>query len=127
MYGRGIVPLWLSCGIEFLVYIFKVWELDLGSIVDEKYREKALFSLELYADTIKQIPIQHSYIVNQMQRYINEDRILKIPFHTNIKNVRKILQYPYITIIYTSENRVTLCDNHSCFKSLNSLEELGEH
>lgn len=62
-----------------------------------------------------------------MQRYINEDRILKIPFHTNIKNVRKILQYPYITIIYTSENRVTLCDNHSCFKSLNSLEELGEH
>ncbi|MFT5662574.1 MAG: hypothetical protein ACI9TV_003231 [Sulfurimonas sp.] len=98
--------------------------LDLGSIVNEKYREKAFTTLEVYAGEIKQAPIRYSYILNQVQRYINEDKIVKLPFQTDIKNVRKLLQYPYVSIKYTTENIFTLCDNHSCFKSSNSLEDL---
>lgn len=98
--------------------------LSLGSIVDEKYRETAFETLEYYASQMRYVPLKYSYMVNQIQRYLLEDRVLKVPFNTPTKSVRKALEYPYISILYTNDETFTLCDNHSCFKNADSLEEL---
>jgi len=70
------------------------------------------------------VPILHSAMTGEILRYIKEDRILKVPFESDMREALESLKYPYLRLKYHNEEYFELCSNSSCFAKAISLKAI---
>ncbi len=102
--------------------------LSLGSLVEEKYRTFAFKTLEYNSYDLGRKPIFAPYMLDQMLRYLKEDRVIK----SNSKNLQMSsidiahINYPYILKKATMDEDFLVCGTNSCFANTKESTKLQE-
>lgn len=89
--------------------------LSLGVLVDDMYREIALESLQNYISGVIKAPVLHASMVEQTVRFLKEDRVLRLPYNSPLREVLEHYKYPFFHLKYHKESHYELCSNSSCF------------
>ncbi|MDP3266865.1 MAG: thioredoxin domain-containing protein [Sulfuricurvum sp.] len=97
--------------------------LNLGSLIDSKYRHFAFKSLEYVSIKLMKSPIYYPKLTEQTIRYLKGDRILKAPKTLLLQC--KTLSYPFV-LLKSDESISTylVCGDTSCFASTEDVKEL---
>jgi uncharacterized protein YyaL (SSP411 family) len=98
--------------------------LSLGSLVDDKYRELAYETIIFHSFDIDAQPISCAYATELCLRYLNQDKIVKVPYNEEYKNVIKMIEENFVLVKYVEDESYQLCSNSGCYKKGESLEEL---
>lgn len=97
--------------------------LNLGSLINDKYRHFAFKSLEYVSLKLMKTPIYYPKLTEQTIRYLKGDRIIKAP-KTLLKECPPF-GYPFI-VVKSDESiaNYLICGENSCFASTSNIEEL---
>jgi len=100
--------------------------LTIRSLVDITYEKFAFSTLQVNSYNIMRQPISRPTITNSAIRYIKDDIIIK----SKIENLKKIdifkLNYPYILLKPTINEKFEICNNYSCFASVETIDKVEE-
>jgi hypothetical protein len=97
--------------------------LNLGSLIDGKYRHFAFKSLEYISLKLMKTPIYYPKLTEQTIRYLKGDRIVKGP--KILLQELHIFNYPFVTL--KSDETVSnylICGENSCFASTGDPSQL---
>jgi uncharacterized protein YyaL (SSP411 family) len=103
--------------------------LSLGSLVDPKYRHFAFKTLEYYSQKLAKTPIYFPYLLDQMLRYLKEDRIVKAPGDRLKENAPLLskIGYPYTKrYASTDSDGFMVCGLQSCFANTDDAERIDD-
>ena len=103
--------------------------LSLGALVDSKYRHFAFKTLEYYSHKLSKTPLNFPYLVDQVHRYIKEDRIVKGKKETLKNNLTSLahISYPYTKRYATNESEgFMICGLHSCFANTEDASTIDD-
>jgi uncharacterized protein YyaL (SSP411 family) len=92
--------------------------LSLGTLVDPKYRHFGFKTLEYYSQNLSKTPIYFPYLLDQMFRYLKEDRVVKAKADLLMANTDLLskVDYPYTKRYASGESEGFLvCGLDSCF------------
>ena len=97
--------------------------LNLGSLIDSKYRHFAFKSLEYVSIKLMKSPIYYPKLTEQTIRYLQGDRTIKAP--KRLLKEFPPLDYPFI-VLKSDESieNYLICGENSCFASTSNVEEL---
>lgn len=97
--------------------------LNLGSLVDGKYRHFAFKSLEYVSLKLMKSPIYYPRLTEQTIRYLKGDRIIKAP--KALLKECPTLSYPFVLLKSDeSISNYLLCGENSCFATTSNFQEL---
>lgn len=103
--------------------------LSLGALIDPKYRHFAFKTLEYNSLKLSKTPVYFPYLLDQVHRYMREDRIVKgktALLQGNLAILSKV-QYPYTKRYTTAESDgFMICGLNSCFANTDNASKITE-
>ena len=103
--------------------------LSLGVLVDNKYRRFGFKTLEYYSVKLSKTPISFPYFLDQVHRYIKEDRVIKSKKENLSKELAQLakISYPYTKRYGSNESDgYMICGLQSCFANTKDIHNINE-
>jgi hypothetical protein len=103
--------------------------LSLGTLVDPKYRHFGFKTLEYSSQKLAKTPIYFPYLLDQMFRYLKEDRVVKAKADLLMANTALLstVNYPYTKRYASSESEgYLICGLDSCFANCEEAAQIND-
>ena len=103
--------------------------LSLGALVDPKYRHFGFKTLEYNSQKLAKTPIYFPYLLDQMFRYLKEDRVVKAKADLLMANSDLLskVAYPYTRRYASSESEgYLICGVDSCFANCEEAAQIND-
>ncbi len=117
-FDDGTYPAAMAVMVEALM--------DLGSLIDPKYRHFAFKSLEYASLKLMKTPIYFPALTLQAIRWLRGDRIVKGKAE-DLATIRRPLSYPFVLLrADPSAESLLICGENSCFASTDESDRVDD-